>query len=172
MALLALKVDVDTWRGTREGVPRLVELFRRGKMASAGGATRTFAAELKRAGAPSWLVRTFEKVGYPFAQPAGWIWALWHRTPAAAFEAVVGDVILDRDPQYFQLGIAIYNFDIAKRHHYLDGLQLLTERGPTEVTGSPARFRRKWPRGASSPVESAVLPYKPAAQWLRNRRYP
>ena len=29
MALLALKVDVDTWRGTREGVPRLVELFRR-----------------------------------------------------------------------------------------------------------------------------------------------
>ncbi len=26
---LALKVDVDTWRGTREGVPRLVELLRR-----------------------------------------------------------------------------------------------------------------------------------------------
>lgn len=29
MTPLALKVDVDTWRGTREGVPRLVELFRR-----------------------------------------------------------------------------------------------------------------------------------------------
>ncbi|WP_028536338.1 polysaccharide deacetylase family protein [Paludibacterium yongneupense] len=29
MSLLALKVDVDTWRGTREGVPRLVELLRR-----------------------------------------------------------------------------------------------------------------------------------------------
>jgi peptidoglycan/xylan/chitin deacetylase (PgdA/CDA1 family) len=29
MPLLALKVDVDTWRGTREGVPRLVELLRR-----------------------------------------------------------------------------------------------------------------------------------------------
>ncbi|HEY5365161.1 MAG TPA: 4-deoxy-4-formamido-L-arabinose-phosphoundecaprenol deformylase [Casimicrobiaceae bacterium] len=29
MSLLALKVDVDTWRGTREGVPRLVDLFRR-----------------------------------------------------------------------------------------------------------------------------------------------
>src|SRR2546423_5269890 len=26
---LALKVDVDTWRGTKEGVPRLVELFTR-----------------------------------------------------------------------------------------------------------------------------------------------
>jgi peptidoglycan/xylan/chitin deacetylase (PgdA/CDA1 family) len=26
---LALKVDVDTWRGTREGVPRLVELLKR-----------------------------------------------------------------------------------------------------------------------------------------------
>ena len=29
MSLLALKVDVDTWRGTREGVPRLVDLFQR-----------------------------------------------------------------------------------------------------------------------------------------------
>lgn len=29
MKLLALKVDVDTWRGTREGVPRLVEALQR-----------------------------------------------------------------------------------------------------------------------------------------------
>jgi len=29
MRQLALKVDVDTWRGTREGVPRLVELLKR-----------------------------------------------------------------------------------------------------------------------------------------------
>ncbi len=35
MNRVALKVDVDTWRGTREGVPRLVDLFRR----HAAGAT-------------------------------------------------------------------------------------------------------------------------------------
>src|SRR5258705_5011635 len=29
MALLGLKIDVDTWRGTREGVPRLVEALNR-----------------------------------------------------------------------------------------------------------------------------------------------
>jgi peptidoglycan/xylan/chitin deacetylase (PgdA/CDA1 family) len=29
MKLLALKVDVDTWRGTREGVPRLIETLKR-----------------------------------------------------------------------------------------------------------------------------------------------
>lgn len=29
LGALVLKVDVDTWRGTREGVPALVELFRR-----------------------------------------------------------------------------------------------------------------------------------------------
>ncbi|TDR82625.1 polysaccharide deacetylase family protein [Paludibacterium purpuratum] len=29
MPKLALKVDVDTWRGTRDGVPRLIELFSR-----------------------------------------------------------------------------------------------------------------------------------------------
>ncbi|MDA8329251.1 MAG: 4-deoxy-4-formamido-L-arabinose-phosphoundecaprenol deformylase [Betaproteobacteria bacterium] len=34
MRMLALKVDVDTWRGTRDGVPRLVELMQRRK---AGG---------------------------------------------------------------------------------------------------------------------------------------
>ena len=35
MPLLALKIDVDTWRGTREGVPRLVEaLNRRGAQAT------------------------------------------------------------------------------------------------------------------------------------------
>jgi len=34
MRMLALKVDVDTWRGTRDGVPRLVELMQRHK---AGG---------------------------------------------------------------------------------------------------------------------------------------
>jgi hypothetical protein len=34
MRKLALKVDVDTWRGTRDGVPRLVELMQRHK---AGG---------------------------------------------------------------------------------------------------------------------------------------
>jgi hypothetical protein len=27
---LALKIDVDTWRGTLQGVPRLVEILRRG----------------------------------------------------------------------------------------------------------------------------------------------
>ncbi len=35
MARLALKIDVDTWRGTREGVPRLLEvLSRRGAQAT------------------------------------------------------------------------------------------------------------------------------------------
>src|SRR5207249_3547382 len=29
MPLLALKIDVDTWRGTRDGVPRLVEALKR-----------------------------------------------------------------------------------------------------------------------------------------------
>ena len=29
MSQLALKIDVDTYRGTREGVPRLVEMLKR-----------------------------------------------------------------------------------------------------------------------------------------------
>jgi hypothetical protein len=118
----------------------LVETFRRGKIASAGGAARSFATELSGRGAPRWLVHVAETVGYPFSQPAGWLWALWHRTRPVAFEAVVGDLVLDRDPQYFQLGIAVYSFDGTKRYHYLDGLRLLADKGPTEVTATPARF--------------------------------
>ncbi|MDE1715615.1 4-deoxy-4-formamido-L-arabinose-phosphoundecaprenol deformylase, partial [Chromobacterium amazonense] len=29
MKKLALKIDVDTWRGTREGVPRLMDMLKR-----------------------------------------------------------------------------------------------------------------------------------------------
>ncbi len=38
MKVLALKIDVDTWRGTKQGVPRLIELLKR----HAAGATFLF----------------------------------------------------------------------------------------------------------------------------------
>ena len=41
MRRLALKIDVDTWRGTREGVPRLVEALKR------HGARATFLFDAK-----------------------------------------------------------------------------------------------------------------------------
>jgi hypothetical protein len=117
----------------------LVELFRRGRIASAGSGARSFASELAGRGAPRWLVRAAETVGYPFAQPAGWLFALVHRARPVTFEAVVGDLVLDRDPQFFQLQNPIYLFDAAKRYHLLEGLRLVSDKGPAEVTG-PARL--------------------------------
>lgn len=46
MRCIALKVDVDTWRGTREGVPRLVELLQR----HGAGATFLFSLGPDRTG--------------------------------------------------------------------------------------------------------------------------
>lgn len=130
VAFLALTVAFNVF---------LTELFRRGKIASAGSGARSFATELAGRGAPRWLVRAAETVGYPFAQPAGWIYALWHRARPVTFEAVVGDLNLDRDPQYFQLQNTAFVFDGGKRYHLLDGLRLVSDKGPVEVTG-PARL--------------------------------
>jgi hypothetical protein len=36
-------------------------------------------------------------VGYPFCQPAGWIYAIAYRAPVNTFEGVVGSHLLERD---------------------------------------------------------------------------
>ena len=58
--ILALRVDVDTRRGLREGVPRLLELFRRREVRAsffvALGPDRSGLA-IRRAWRPSFLVK-------------------------------------------------------------------------------------------------------------------
>lgn len=53
--LLALKIDVDTWRGTREGVPRLVEILKRHRV----GATFLFSVGPDHTGRA--ITRVFRK---------------------------------------------------------------------------------------------------------------
>jgi undecaprenyl phosphate-alpha-L-ara4FN deformylase len=55
--LLALKIDVDTWRGTREGIPRLVELLKKHR----AGATFLFSLGPDHTG---WAMRRIFRPGF------------------------------------------------------------------------------------------------------------
>jgi hypothetical protein len=81
-----------------------MELLRAHRIASSGAYARPaeymLTEELK---APRWLGRLFGTVGYPFVQPVGWLFALWHHVPVSTFEGLVGNFFLDRDGQWFQV---------------------------------------------------------------------
>src|SRR5205823_323462 len=58
-------------------------------VASSGGYARTSGRWLEEAHAPLFMQKFFERVGYPFVQPVGWLFALYHRAPVSSFEGVV-----------------------------------------------------------------------------------
>lgn len=75
----------------------LGELVRRQRINSSGAPARPASWWVERARGPRWLGALFDRVGYPFVQPAGWLWSLAHRVPVRSFEGVVGSYFLERD---------------------------------------------------------------------------
>src|SRR5262249_40094536 len=116
-----------------------MELLRAKKIASSGGTARTAEKFLSEAGAPAPVARFFGRVGYPFVQPAGWLFALAHHAPAASFEGVVGNFILDRDGQWMHVQQSALAFDDSARPNAVSGLAIRSPKGPAEVTG-PVRL--------------------------------
>jgi hypothetical protein len=111
-----------------------MELVRARRVPSSGGYARTAGKWLDEAKAPKWMGRFFEKVGYPFVQPVGWLFALWHHAPASAFEGVVGNLLLDRDGQWFTVLTKSLNFDQFNHSAVVEGMEL-----PENVDKTPAR---------------------------------
>jgi hypothetical protein len=106
-------------------------------VASSGGYARTAGKWLEEAGAPLWMSRFFERVGYPFVQPLGWLFALQHRAPASAFEGVVGNFLLDRDGQWFTVLLKALPFERFNHSVVAEGLVLpeSVEKEPAVVIG-------------------------------------
>ena len=63
----------------------------------------------------------FGAIGYPFVQPAGWLFALRHHVPASAFENVVGNWFLDRDGQWLQVQTKGTALDVSARGYVRRG---------------------------------------------------
>jgi hypothetical protein len=93
-SLVAALIALNVWA---------MELQRWGGVASSGAFARTTSRWLDDAGVRPSIARFFERVGGPFVQPAGWLFALYHHVPAATFEGVVGNFLLERDWLYYEV---------------------------------------------------------------------
>jgi hypothetical protein len=80
-----------------------MELQRAGLEPSSGGQARPASLWLRDAHAPEFVQRLFARIGYPFSQPAGWLFAIEHDTSASAFEGIVGNFMLERDGQWMTI---------------------------------------------------------------------
>jgi hypothetical protein len=141
-----------------------MELMRAYRIASSGAYARSAQRFLEDVHAPRFVSRFFGAVGYPFVQPAGWIFALWHHAPASAFEGVVGNFFLDRDGQWMQIQTRALAFERDARPYVIAGLDLTQK--PARVTGP---MRMLVPVFAREPVSVHMLGLVPptnlAGEW-------
>jgi hypothetical protein len=75
----------------------LMDLTRRGKIKNSGSYAFPASTWIKWADGPAWLGRITDVIGYPFCQPAGWIYAAIYHVPPKTFEGVVGTHVMERD---------------------------------------------------------------------------
>jgi hypothetical protein len=178
VAALADRVAARTWaRRALAGFAGLcvalcvfaMEMQRQHKTQSSGGYARTAGRYLADVGAPGWLARAFERVGYPFVQPAGWLFALKHHVSASAFEGVVGNFLLDREGQWFTVLTKSLALDPGQASYVADGLSLAAGQ-PALVTG---HVRLLLPMYAHEPIKIEAITVGPlppgatAARWNR-----
>ncbi len=114
-----------------------MEMQRQRKTQSSGGYARTAGRYLADAGAPRWLQNFFLRVGYPFVQPMGWLYAIRHHVSASAFEGVEGNFLLDREGQWFTVLNKSVAFDQNAGPYVASGLAVgadaATVTGPVRV---------------------------------------
>jgi hypothetical protein len=112
-------------------------LQQRSKSRSTSAMARTRGAWLREVKGPEWLARLLETTGDPFVQPAGGLFALLHRAPLASFEAVVGQAMLERDGQWFQVIPDSKSIPVDRAHRFqlLGGLDFPERPGAARVTG-------------------------------------
>jgi hypothetical protein len=142
-----------------------MEALRAGAITSSGAHPHSATSFLKGIHAPAPVVRLFDRIGYPFVQPMGWLYALrWH-APVTMFENVVGHRLLERDEHWFQLQLHVLPFSDVMRAFAVDGVAV-GEHEPATVTGP---VRMLFPMFAKEPftidLEATVPKGATAARW-------
>ncbi len=122
----------------------LMELVRTRRIKSSSSGAFTAAVWVGWAHGPNWLAQAFTRIGYPFAQPAGWIYAAIYKIPKSAFEGIVGNYFLERNWRF---------------HHVVTGQTQVSLQTPSPylfVEDDPSgNFRRRLliPLFAAEPLE-------------------
>ena len=137
-----------------------MELLRAKKIPSSGAYARSAERFLDDLGMHR-LGRVFGVIGYPFVQPAGWLFALAHHVPASTFEDVVGNWFLDRDGQWFQVQSKGTPLDETARGYVLSGLAVGPPKTPARVTGP---IRMLLPMFAAEPIVVHLAGRVPAGE--------
>ena len=75
----------------------LTELMRERKIKSSSSGAFPASVWVSWAKGPAWLERLFDRVGYPFTQPASAVFCAAYRVSPRVFEGILGNYILDRD---------------------------------------------------------------------------
>lgn len=75
----------------------LMELVRTRTIKSSSAGAFPAAQWIEWAKGPAWLGRALTRIGYPFAQPAGYLYAALYRIPVSAPEGILGSYFLERD---------------------------------------------------------------------------
>jgi hypothetical protein len=100
----------------------LVELVRQRRLPDSGAAAQPAYRLVERGGGPAWLAGLLRH-GYPFAQPAGLYFALRHHAPLTAWESVVGNYALEREPHDLSLTGASWDFTSPEAERFvIEGL--------------------------------------------------
>jgi hypothetical protein len=135
-----------------------MELLRGKQIPSSGAYARSAERFLADCGMPR-LGRVFGAIGYPFVQPAGWLFALWHHVPVSTFENVVGNWFLDRDGQWLMVQSRGTPLDDSARGYAISGLVLGPPKTPARVTGP---IRLLLPMFAAEPIVVHLAGHVPA----------
>lgn len=132
----------------------LMQLLRAKLITSPGSATRSLAGELEnKLDAPRWLVGLAAKLGWPFCHPASAIWSVLHHVEPATFEAVVGELVLERDGQWLTVINRGVELTRQNRFHVASGLRW-PDKGRGRVTG---KVRIPLYQFATEPVQIDVI---------------
>ena len=75
----------------------LMELVRQRQIKSSGAGAYAASDWVRWAKGPAWLGQALDRFGFPFNQPAGWIYAWIYDVPLATYDGVVGSYMLERD---------------------------------------------------------------------------
>jgi hypothetical protein len=142
-----------------------MEMQRSGRAPSSGGYARTAARYLEQVRAPKALSRFFERVGYPFVQPVGWGFALWHHAHVDSWEGTAGNFQLDRDGQWFTLlpdGRTL-PLDWDHRPQLLDGITVAPGAKEAVVTGKGRILVSMFDRERMTLIVEGRIPDGPVA---------
>jgi hypothetical protein len=120
----------------------LTELVRQRRIKSSAAGAFPTATWARWARAPGFVVRYLARYGYPFVQPAAWIYGLIYRMPTTSFEGIVGNYLLERD-WHVRTFIMNPGFAFRDLDHW---------RYPVSGLPAPPEPAGNWPPGTLVPV--------------------